>query len=83
GCKEPGSLVCLSRSHNPNRRLAYTWELVKVGRTWVGINTLYPNRLVVEAIESGVIKELRAYHRIQREVYVRPGTRLDLCLERS
>ncbi len=83
GCQEPGSTVYVSQAKNPKRRLAYTWELVRVNRTWVGINTMLPNRLVAEAIESGVISELQGYQRIRREVQVAPGTRLDLCLEHS
>ena len=29
GCKEPGSAVYLSRSDNTNRKLRYTWELIR------------------------------------------------------
>jgi len=83
GCQEPGSSVYVSHSQNPQRRLSYTWEMVRVHRTWVGINTFYPNRLVVEAIQSGILTELQGYPRIRREVKVSAGTRLDLCLERS
>ncbi len=83
GCQEPGSTVYVSQAQNPARRLSYTWELVRVHRTWVGINTFYPNRLVVEAIESGVLTELQGYQQIRREVQVGPGTRLDLCLEQT
>jgi len=83
GCKEPGSSVYLSRSDNPNRKLAYTWELIRVNKIWVGINTMNPNRLVAQAIEAGIIRELRGFDTIRREVVTRPGTRLDLCLEGS
>ena len=81
GCKEPGSAVYLSRSDNQNRKLLYTWELIQIGHTWVGINTMHPNRLVPEAVEAGVIQELRGYESIRREVKVSAHTRLDLCLE--
>ena len=83
GCQEPGSTVYVSPAQNPGRRLAYTWELVRVRRTWVGINTFRPNHLVAEAIESGVLTELQGYQQIRREVQVSPGTRLDLCLEQT
>jgi sugar fermentation stimulation protein A len=39
--------------------------------------------LVAEAIESGVLTELQGYQQIRREVQVSPGTRLDLCLEKT
>ena len=83
GCKEPGSVVYISRSDKKGRRLLYTWEIIEVGRTWVGINTMHPNRLVAEAIASGTIPELQDYDNVRREVVTRQGTRLDLCLEKS
>lgn len=81
GCKEPGSTVYLSRSPNKGRKLAFTWEMIQVDRTWVGINTLHPNRLVAEAVEAGAIAELRGYPTVRREVKVNAHSRLDLCLE--
>ena len=81
GCKEPGSAVYLSRASNLKRKLAYTWELIKVNRTWVGINTMHPNRLVAEGIETGTIRELQGYENVRREVNVGAHTRLDFCLE--
>jgi sugar fermentation stimulation protein A len=83
GCKEPGSVVYISRSDKKGRRLLYTWEIIEVGRTWVGINTMLPNRLVAEAIASGTIPELQGYDNVRREVVTRQGTRLDLRLEGS
>lgn len=83
GCKEPGSVVYISRSDKESRRLLYTWEIIGVGRTWVGINTMHPNRLVAEAVASGEIRELKGYDAVRREVVTRRGTRLDLCLEGS
>jgi sugar fermentation stimulation protein A len=81
GCKEPGSVVYLSLSPNKGRKLAYTWEMIQIKRTWIGINTLHPNRLVAEAIEAGAIPELRGYDVIRREIKVSAHSRLDLCLE--
>jgi sugar fermentation stimulation protein A len=83
GCKEPGSAVYLSRSDNSSRKLLFTWELINADGTWVGINTMYPNRLVAEAVRSGALSELHNYPTVRREVLTRPGTRLDLCLETS
>lgn len=81
GCKTPGSPVYLSRCDNPGRRLLYTWEMIRINGGWVGINTLHPNRLVVEGIQTGAIRELQGYMSVRREVCTRVGTRLDLCLE--
>ena len=81
GCQEPGSAVYLSRSDNKERKLAYTWEMIRIDGHWVGINTLHPNRVVAEGVKSGAVRELEGYETIRREVVTRPGTRLDLCLE--
>ena len=81
GCKEPGSEVYVSRSDNQNRKLLYTWELIRADNTWVGINTLHPNKLVPEAVTAGVIAELCGFDSIRREVKVSAHSRLDLCLE--
>ncbi|MBO22246.1 MAG: DNA/RNA nuclease SfsA, partial [Rhodospirillaceae bacterium] len=33
GVKEPGSEVWVSPANNPKRKLKYTWELIKVGKS--------------------------------------------------
>jgi sugar fermentation stimulation protein A len=81
GCKEPGSAVYISRSDNQNRKLLYTWELIRADNTWVGINTLHPNKLVPEAVQAGRIDELCDFDHLRREVKVSAHSRLDLCLE--
>ncbi|MBF0094503.1 MAG: DNA/RNA nuclease SfsA [Alphaproteobacteria bacterium] len=81
GVKEPGSEVWLSRSANPGRKLAFTWELIRVGETLVGINTAHPNALVAEAVAGGRIPELAGYDEIRREVAYGVNSRIDLLLK--
>jgi sugar fermentation stimulation protein A len=76
-----GSEVWLSAARNPIRRLRYTWELIRVGNTLVGINTARPNRLVAEAIARGAIPELTGYAVTRREVKYGRNSRIDLLLE--
>lgn len=68
GCAAPGNRVWLSPADNPARRLAWTWEIVEVDGTLVGIHTGRSNSLVREAIEEGVIRELQGYREIRAEV---------------
>lgn len=77
-CAEPGRPVYLSRASNPKRKLPYTWELIRMPGSLVGVNTLLPNRLVHEAIACGQIDSLRGYPKIDREVSIGNRSRIDL-----
>jgi sugar fermentation stimulation protein A len=80
GCSEPGRPVYLSFHDNPKRKLRYTWELIDMPDSLVGINTLIPNRLVFESIKAGVVPELSGYDHVEREVKTSEHTRIDLAL---
>ena len=80
GCDAPGSAVLLSKSTNLKRKLPYTWELVRVGSTWVGINTMRPNHIVEEGIRQGRVPELNSYDKVRREVRYGTNSRIDLLL---
>ncbi len=80
GCGEAGLEVMISRSANPNRKYPQTLEMVKVGPTWVGVNTSLTNRLVREALENNLFPELGEIAAIRPEVKV-GNSRLDFRLE--
>jgi len=80
GCAEPGSPVLLSEAENPARKLRYTWELVRVGPTWVGINTARANGIVAEAVRAGRVPELAGHSEFRREVPYGKNSRIDLLL---
>lgn len=81
-CNEPGRPVILSDSQNEKRKYLYTWELIKMGGSWVNVNTGIPNGVVETFVERGVIENLAGYPFIRREVkYGRDGrSRIDLLL---
>jgi sugar fermentation stimulation protein A len=82
-CSEPGRRVFLSRSSNPSRRLKYTWEMIKMPSSLVGVNTMIPNRLTKVSIISGKIPELDGYDKVRAEVKYGKNSRIDLLLENN
>ena len=89
-CANPGSMlsvndegaeVWLSPARNPERKLRYTWELIRIGDGLVGINTAHPNGLIEEAVQAGAIAELTGYANLRREVKYGKNSRIDLLLE--
>lgn len=82
-CSEAGRTVYLSRSDNPKRRLRYTWELIEMPTSLVGVNTLVPNRLVKAAIKAGMIPMLSDFDTIRSEVKYGDHSRIDILLERG
>ncbi len=83
GCATPGDTVWYSTSDNPKRKYARSWELTetKAGHC-ICVNTARANHLVVEAINEGVVKELRGYETLRTEVpYGEEKSRIDILLQ--
>ena len=79
GCNVPGGEVLLSPADNPKRKTRYTWELIHLPCTWVGINTLTANRLLAERVNGKGIPELGPFEKLVREVKL-GQSRIDFCL---
>jgi sugar fermentation stimulation protein A len=77
---EPGARVWLSPAQNPDRKLKYTWEIIEVNKTLIGINTAHPNKIVANAIADGKIKELTGYVSLRREKKYGKNSRIDILL---
>jgi sugar fermentation stimulation protein A len=80
GLAEPGAECWLSPAANPERKLRWTWELVRSGDGLVGINTAHPNGIVGESIAAGAVPELAGYDLLRREVKYGKSSRIDILL---
>ena len=81
GCSEPGRPVHVSHHDNPKRKLAYTWELIQMETSLVGVNTMNTNRIVQKALESESISRFGRYDTIVPEVKINAKTRIDFVLQ--
>ena len=81
--KEPGAEVWVSPAQNPNRKLKYTWEIIRADDALIGLNTALPNKIVEEAVQKGLIADLTGYDSLRREVKYGENSRIDLLLQSS
>lgn len=81
-CLFEGEQVWLSRSDNPKRKLAYTWEWAQNPQgQMIGIHSAHANKWVEAAIEGGLIEPLSGFATLKREQkYGEHNSRIDLLL---
>ena len=82
-CSDPGRTVYLSRHNRPDRKLKYTWELIEMPTSLVGVNTGIPNKLVKKTIENRLIKVLHDFDEIRSEVKYGENSRIDILLTKD
>jgi sugar fermentation stimulation protein A len=67
-CLEEGAEVFLTPVNDPKRKTKFTWEMIKINNSWVGINTGNPNKLAFDAVSEGIIPGLTGFTNVKREV---------------
>lgn len=83
GLLTKGNKVFFSKSDDPKRKLKYTLEIIKDKYSLVGINTLFTNKIVLDALKNKKIKELAEYTEIKSEVKFNEKTRFDFLLSNN
>lgn len=78
----PGAIVMLSYHPSKTRKTKYELRMVEKNDYWISIDSQLPNALAMEAITNDIIKELRGYSQIKREVTYQ-NSRFDLKLSRD
>ena len=80
GLLTKGNKVLFSHSADPNRKLKYTLQIIKEKNSFVGVNTLISNKIVLEALEDKKIKDLVKFINIKSEVKFNNHTRFDFLI---
>ena len=73
--------VWVSFHDNPKRKLKYTLELTKLYNQYICTNTNVANKIAIEAIQNGTIKELQNYATLKPEQKYGQNSRIDILLE--
>lgn len=68
---------------DPKRKLHYTLEALKKGKTWVGVNTSNPNKLIKEIFETKARQTWSKFDTFFSEVKINDHTRLDALMVHS
>mgnify|MGYP000526980984 CR=1 FL=1 len=78
-CWAQGWKVLVTYHDDPKRKMKYTLEATHNGKTWIGVNTSRTNKIVKEALELKLIKELNGYKNLKPEAKVH-DSRIDFFL---
>ena len=80
-CLEENCDVWLTFHDNPKRKLKYTLELTLINENLICTNTGVANKIAIEAIKNGTIKELQNYSSLKPEQKYGQNSRIDILLE--
>ncbi len=83
GLCDPGVSIWVNYVEDPKRKLKYSWELVEMPSSLVGINTNRPNKLMKDAFMDQTLNPFKNYQKVKPEVQCGEGTRLDFLLLES
>ena len=80
-CIEENCDVWLTFHDNPKRKLKYALELTLINENLICTNTGVANKIAIEAIKNGTIKELQNYSSLKPEQKYGQNSRIDILLE--
>ena len=83
GLLDKGNDVWISKNNDPNRKLKYTLELVKVKKKLIGVNTHRANRIVEHALKNKVIDKFKKIKLIKPEFKYSKDTRFDFLCDKK
>ncbi len=78
GLLDDGTPALVTHLGDPKKKLQYRLEALDSGGTWVGVNTQWPNRVVLQAIAAGLIPQLAGYGSLRPEVKYGRNSRIDI-----
>ena len=75
--------VWVTKNDNPNRKLKFTLEMIKVNKNLVGVNTHRANRIVEHGLKNKLFKEFKLVKKIKPEFKFSSDTRFDFLCDKN
>lgn len=75
--------VWVTYHDNPKRKLKYTLQLTKMDDNLICTNTNVANKISIEAIQNGTIKQLQGYDNLTPEQKYGKNSRIDILLSNN
>jgi len=83
GLLDEGNEVWVTKNDNPNRKLKYTLEVIKVKKNFIGVNTHRANRIVEHGLKNKRINEFKKVKSIKPEFKFSKDTRFDFLCDKK
>ena len=83
GLLDQGNDVWLTKNDNPNRKLKYTLEIIKVNKSLIGVNTHRANRIVEHGLNNNLINDFKNIKNIKPEFKYSDDTRFDFLCDKK
>ena len=83
GLLDEGNEVWVTKNDNPNRKLKYTLEIIKVNKNMIGVNTHRANRIVEHGLKNQLINEFKKIKLIKPEFKFSKDTRFDFLCDKK
>ena len=83
GLIDEGNEVWVTKNNDPNRKLKYTLEIIKVKKSLVGVNTHRANRITEHGLKNKLINEFKKVKLIKPEFKFSKDTRFDFLCDKK
>ena len=75
--------VWITKNDNPNRKLKFTLEMIKVNKSLIGVNTHRANRIVEHGLKNKLFKEFKLLKKTKPEFKFSSDTRFDFLCDKN
>ena len=83
GLLDEGNEVWVTKNDNPNRKLKYTLEIIRVKKSLIGVNTHRANRITEHGLKNKLINEFKKVKLIKPEFKFSKDTRFDFLCDKK